>query len=233
MVLRHFQIFPIQVKQILHLHQPADAEQCGNALRDSRRKRHAIYSHTEIYDKYQIQDDIQDTSHDQIDQRRDGIAQSPQDAAQDIVVSKPRRPDKENMEIRGTPVNDAVRCLQKQKQGPCQHRSHHHDKYGRQSSQYDTVSNRAGQILPVLCAEILRHHDACAHTDPDKQHDQQIQDGPRAPYRGQRVVAYKVADHHAVYRIIKLLRNIPDQHGNRKYQYIFPWLSHCHVNRSK
>ena len=233
MVLCHFQIFPVHIKQVLHLHQPAHAEQGGDGLRDRRRKCYAVYAHAEVYDKYQIQDNIQDACHNQIYQCRDRVPQSAQDAAQDIIICKPRRSDEKDVQIRGAPVQNAVRSFQKQQKRPRQHRRHHHDKYGCQSGQYDTVSDRSGQILPVPGAEILRHHDAGPHTDPDKQDDQQVQDRSRASHRRQCIVSYKVAHHHAVHRIVQLLGNITDQHGNRKDQDIFPGLSHRHVNRGK
>ena len=55
---------------------------------------------------------------------------------------------------------------------------------------------------------------ARAHGQPRKEADQRVDDIARGTDGGQRLLAHKLADHHAVHRVVQLLENLADQHGN-------------------
>ena len=61
------------------------------------------------------------------------------------------------------------------------------------------------------------------HRDPDEKHQQQVKNGTGAAHSRQGVVSHKFSHDDAVYGVIKLLRDVSDDHRDRKKCNVFPW----------
>ena len=70
--------------------------------------------------------------------------------------------------------------------------------------------------IPVLRPVILGDHHACAAGKAHEYSDQSVNDRPCAAYGGKGLLAHIVAHNDGVYRIVKLLKDIPDQQRKRK-----------------
>ena len=114
-------------------------------------------------------------------------------------------------------------------QRPDEHGGQDHDDDRGNRRQRNAAADGAGQLLPLLCPEILGDHDAGSHGDADKQDKQKVQNRSRAAHGGQGIIAHIAAHHNAVNGVIKLLGNVADEHGDGKGDNLFPGRSHRHI----
>ena len=78
------------------------------------------------------------------------------------------------------------------------------------------------RILAVLCAKILRHHDARTHRDALTEADEQ-EDGRATGADGcQRIAAHKVADDDGVGGVVQLLKQVAQDQRHGKQQDALP-----------
>ena len=68
---------------------------------------------------------------------------------------------------------------------------------------------------------------------PDEKHQQQVKNGTGAAHSRQGVVSHKFSHDDAVYGVIKLLRDVSDDHRDRKKCNVFPWFPRCHIHGCK
>ena len=100
-----------QVKNILHFFQPDHAQDSRNQLGDDRSQCHAVDAHAEFCHEQQVQHNIDDRRYEKVGESGHGIAESPQNAAQNIIIGKTRRADKKNQQVGVAPVDNGFRCF--------------------------------------------------------------------------------------------------------------------------
>ena len=102
--------------------------------------------------------------------------------------------------------------------------------YGQEIERFDV---KLGELLPLLGAEILGNHDAGPDGNADEQNDHQVQDRPGTADRRQRIVPDEAADNDAVHRVVQLLGDIADQHGDGKADDLGDGIPLPHIHRMK
>ena len=120
------------------------------------------------------------------------------------------------MQVLGTPVDDGVRGFQHHQHGPGNDGADDHDDQGCNGGQGDAVADGYGKTFPILSAETLRYHDACAGGNTDKQCQQQIQPGPGGAHRRQGQVADILTNNDSLSGVIELLGEVTQKHGDGK-----------------
>ena len=107
-------------------------------------------------------------------------------------------------------------------------RLHHPQQRGRQHhaehAQHNAHQDRHGDgrlhggpdVLPLPRAVMPRDDDARAGRKAVEEADEHIDHRPDAPDRGQRLLADEISDHHAVHRVVQLLKNVADQKRDGK-----------------
>ena len=79
--------------------------------------------------------------------------------------------------------------------------------------------------LPIFfCPQILACKDRSTHSAADRHHDEHCRKGIRRPYGRQRVLPHKISDDHRVRHVIELLKQISNDHRQRKKQHGAPRL---------
>ena len=92
--------------------------------------------------------------------------------------------------------------------------------------------NGLGYAAIVACAEVARDRDACAHGKPRKEADEQEDERPGRTDGRQRLIAEKPADDQRVRRIVKLLKDLTEEHGNGKLRDQLPRTAFRHIQRT-
>ena len=95
--------------------------------------------------------------------------------------------------------------------------------------------HRVVQSLVVMRAVGLGNHDAGARRKSRAESDQHVDDAAGAADRRKRLLADKTADDHRIDGILKLLKQQPDGHRDRKLQKLLPdnALRHIRVAASR
>ena len=101
-----------EIKDIGHPHQFPETENRGYGLCDDGCVGHAGDTHLKAGNEDDIQNNIQDSCHQKVDQCRDGIAESAKDSTEDIIIGTSHAANHQNDQIRGTPVNDGIRRME-------------------------------------------------------------------------------------------------------------------------
>ena len=162
----------------------------------------------------QIQHDVHDRREDQKVQRAARIAHRAQDARADVIEHQPRHACKIDAQVFGglaDHVGGRIHHLQHQRGGKQpQRRADNGGQQRQQQRGMHGVVHAAG----IPGAKGLGDDYARAHGQPRKEADQRVDDIARGTDGGQRLLAHKLADHHAVHRVVQLLENLADQHGN-------------------
>ena len=146
----------------------------------------------------------------------DGIPQATQHAGEDVVKGAADNARKEDNKIgTGHIIN-----LRRGAQGAHHRRGdkgpHNHDEDGGDNRGSQGCAHGFFQALPVLGAKVLGHHDAGAHGNAHKQHQQQVQNGTAGAHGGQGVVSHIVAHHDGIHRAVKLLGQVADEQRDRE-----------------
>ena len=82
--------------------------------------------------------------------------------------------------------------------------------------------------LFIFLAKILGYNNPRTGRQSGKKSDKGIYDAVRCTYRRKCFFSHKIADHNTVYRIVKLLKNIPQHQGKCKQKNVFPDSALCH-----
>ena len=85
------------------------------------------------------------------------------------------------------------------------------------------------QFFIILGAESLRYDNARAYRQTVAQPDQHIDDIAGAAHGGQCLFAHILTDHYGVHRIVQLLEQEPQRHGDSKFQKMPPYGAIRHV----
>ena len=105
------QIPGLHIKKLAHPCQLPKAQNSRYRLGNGRSQGNAENSQSQACDEPYIQDDVDDRSHQQVYQCGNGIPQSPEDAAQDVIISHAGDPVEQDGQIGRAPVDDAGRRM--------------------------------------------------------------------------------------------------------------------------
>ena len=213
---------PVQIEQSAHTEQLAIAAYRRNSLGQNGGQRNAGNLHAEARHKPQVQHHIQRRCQQQEDQRRNAVAQAPQNTREHIVHEESQNAVEIDVQVILAPVNDRPGGIQQSQHGPGNQRSHYHDKRGGNQGQRNTVADIPGQALPVSGTKGLGNHDPRTGGNPHKQGQQQVQNRGRTAHGRQGIVAHIHTHNDGIRRVIQLLGDIAQQHRNRKPQNLFP-----------
>ena len=92
--------------------------------------------------------------------------------------------------------------------------------------------NGLGYVAIVARAEVPRDRDACAHGKPRKEADEQEDERPGRTDGRQRLIAEKPTDDQRVRRIVKLLKDLTEEHGHGKLRDQLPRTAFRHIQRT-
>ena len=217
------------MQHVAHQKQTDQAQYAGNSLRDNRRPRGARNAHVKGSDKPNIQNNIQAARDHEKNQRHHGIAQAAQNAGKNVVERAADDAQKQDHEVFARHHVDVLRRLQQRHRPAGDQRAHNHDEYGRHDGRRDRGANGIGEPLFVLCAEILRDHDARADRNAHEQHKQQVENRAAGTDRRQRAVADILPHHDGIHRAVKLLGEIADEQRHRKSDQVAGRVSGGHI----
>ena len=202
-------------------------------LRNHRRQRHAVRRHAQIRHKHNIQHDIEQAGHNQIDQRRDRIAQTAQNTGADIVIRRAHDAHGDDGQIINRHIVYIRRGIQQGHQWLDDDRAHRHDDQARDERERETSAYAFFQIILLMRAEILRDKDARASRDTHKQKQQEIENRAAGTDSRQSAVADILADDDRVCRIVHLLGQIADEQRHGEGNQVGERLADGHVLRAK
>ena len=191
----------------------------ADRLGGNRGKGGRTHAHAQPADQNQVENDIDDGRGDQIPHRAFAVTDRLQDACTYIVHDHGDRAEEVHPEVGDRVGQHAVRCAHPAQDLRRQYYAHHGERHTGGNAQCHCGVDGAAHPVPVLSAEIPRHHHAGAQRDAvDKARQQKDQAAGRAD-GGQGLAAQKVADDQGVGGVIQLLKQVADKNRQRKQQH--------------
>ena len=205
------------------------AEHHADGLGDRRGDCCRPYAPVKDRDEEQVERDVDEGREDQVVERTAAVAEGVHDALAGVVEHDGQHACKIVAEI-----GDGVRQNLRVGSHPAQDRR---GKDNAEACQQNTAANAdenirvdgTGNAVVVAGAEIARNGDARAHGHAHKEADEQENQRPGGADGCQRLVAEEAADDQRICRIVKLLKNLAEQHGNCKRHDQPPWAAMRHL----
>ena len=185
-------------------------------LRKDRRDRHTRDAHMKYRHEQQIEDRVRHRREDQEIQRPSGVADGAQDARAHVVQQQPAQSGKIDLQILARMRKHLLRRLHHPQQRGRQHHAERAQRDAHQDRHGDGRLHGGPDVLPLPRAVMPRDDDARAGRKAVEEADEHIDHRPDAPDRGQRLLADEISDHHAVHRVVQLLKNVADQKRDGK-----------------
>ena len=206
----------------LHPGQKPQRQHAGHQLADIGGKGRALHAHLQHRDEHQVQNDVRARRAGQIDERALGVACRIQDARRHVVHHAEQHAAEVDLHISHSVLQHLRRGVH-----PHQQAAGDQNAADGQHQAQDARNGKRGvhrdlRVLPVLRAQILRHHNARAHGHALAEPDQQKDGRPAGAHRGQRVAAQKVAHNDGVGGVVQLLKQVAQDQRHREQQDVFP-----------
>ena len=190
---------------------------------------YARHAHVELCHKDQVQNDVQEGGDDQVLQGAHGVAQAPEDAGEDVVEPAARDAQEDDLHIADAHVVGLLRGAQHSEHGGGHRCPKDHHEEGGDEGEHHAGAHGVAELLLLLRAEVLGHHDARPGGDAHEEDNQQVQRGPAPAHGGQGVVPHVLADDDGVGGVVELLGNVADEQGHGKGHDLLPGFAHGHV----
>ena len=156
-------------------------------------------------------------------------AQAPEDAGEDVVEPAARDAQEDDLHIADAHVVGLLRGAQHSEHGGGHRCPKDHHEEGGDEGEHHAGAHGVAELLLLLRAEVLGHHDARPGGDAHEEDNQQVQRGPAPAHGGQGVVPHVLADDDGVGGVVELLGNVADEQGHGKGHDLLPGFAHGHV----
>ena len=192
------------------------AEHHADGLGDRRGDCRRPHTPVEARDEEQVECDVDEGRENQVVERTAAVAEGVHDALAGVVEHDGQHACKIVAEI-----GDGIRQNLRVSPHPAQDRRREGNAEARQQNAAANTDENVrmdgtGNTVVVARTEIARNGDACAHGRAHKEADEQKNQGTGRADGRQGIVAEETADDQRICRVVKLLKNLAEQHGNCK-----------------
>ena len=206
----------------VHLHQKAEAQHTGDELADVGGDGCARHAHLQPGDEHEVEDDVGDGGAGKVEDRAPGVACRVEDARRHIIDDAEQHAAEVELHVGDGIAQHFVGGVHPDQQGAADcDAAHREDEAEDGRDGQRGVDGDAG-LLFVLRAEVLAHHDACAHGHALTETDEQVDGRAAGAYCGQRIAAQKVADDDGVGGVVELLEQVAKDERHREEQDALP-----------
>ena len=186
----------------------------------------------EAADEQQIEHDIGQRRDDEVIERPLAVAKRVHDALAHVVHDDGQHAEEIILEIRDRVRQDLRRGAHPAQERRRQQNAHDGQHGAAEQTQHHVGMNGLGYAAIVARAEVPRDRDACAHGKPRKKADEQEDERPGRTDGRQRLIAEKPTDDQRVRRIVKLLKDLTEEHGHGKLRDQLPRTAFRHIQRT-
>lgn len=210
------QLLRLQLIDRALFHQMDEAQHHAHGLRDRRGDGRGPHAPAEAADEQQIEHDIGQRRDDEVIERPLAVAKRVHDARAHVVHDDGQHAEEIILEIRDRVRQDLRRGAHPAQERRRQQNAHDGQHDAAEQTQHHVGMNGLGYAAIVARAEVPRDRDACAHGKPRKEADEQEDERPGRTDGRQRLIAEKPTDDQRVRRIVKLLKDLTEEHGHGK-----------------
>mgnify|MGYP007107797865 CR=1 FL=1 len=157
------------------------------------------------------------------------FAQALKDAGVGIIPQAADQPAQHDDHVDPALVRGVGRDRQQRDDGAADKDAHDGERHDADDERGIDSVDGGLQAFGVARTVELAHHDHGSDAQPHKHTGQQEHHRKRRTHGGQRRAAHKAAHYDAVHHIVKLLKQKPKDHGNKKFQNQFCRSPGCHV----
>ena len=203
-------------------HQPKNAQQGADKLRNGGRQRGSPDATIQHTDQKIIQRHIEHRREDQVVQRRLAVADGAQYAHTEVIHNDRDRAEEVEAEIlHGVSKVALLRLHQAQQQRRGQN-ADDREQQTREQAERNGRMDRRVELFFVLRAVIARDDNARAHGDTGEKADKQKHEAARGGHGGIFGIGTEMTDDPSVGCVIKLLKDLPEQDRHGKKRQILP-----------
>ena len=209
----------IQVDCPFVTHHAEHYKGAGNRLGDYCGGGHSCHIPFEIYDKYQVQDNVDDPCYSKVVERPPGVSHRPQYGAAEVVDQSECDSHEIDLKVHCGLFQHLGRCLHPQQYLPGSQYTHHsYCKAAVKRQQHGGVYCLV-QILFIPCTVVSGRQYVCTNGESQKQVDHKLYDSVVGAYGGQGVVPGKPAHYYYIRSIEQELQGggAHERYGKQAY----------------